>query len=152
MKYSKTLTDIDAFEWQKQFETRASNAKSWVVETAKMLPLQKRRQVVSHIKEGMEDASFHRDIAYGAKQIRNYLLQDLWHGIKKAAELNLVDKTKRQIDDFSLWTATQAPAHQPAIQELLWDIVPEDIPSEERRARADAMKVACHDTCLFEGL
>ena len=148
----KTSQDMNAFAWQKQFETRVSMAKSWVIDTAKELPLLQRRKVVAHIKEGMEEAAFHRDISYGAKQTRDYLLQDLWQGIKKAAEFNLADKTKRQIEDFSIWTATQAPADQPAIQKVLWDIVPEDIPAAERKLRASAMQVGYKDTCLFEGL
>ena len=138
---TNSLTKINAFEWQKQFETRTESAKNWVVDAAKELPLRCRREIVSHIKEGMEEASFHRDISYGAKQIRDYLIQDLWLGIEKAADCNLANKTKGQIEDFSIWVATQSPAEQSAIQNVLWDIVPEDIPPAKRKLRAAAMQI-----------
>ena len=128
---SDKLKNTSSFDWQCQFETRAFNARDWVVIEAKKLPLQRRREIVRHIKEGMEEASFHKDIAYGASQIRYELIHDLWSGLKGTSKQ--IQNAKQKIEDFSMWAATQAPAHQSAIQNALWDIVPEDIPEQEKK-------------------
>lgn len=127
------LKKISASDWQNQFETRAFAARDWVVYAAKKMPLEYRREVVQHIKEGMEEATFHKDISYGASEIYHNLIHDFWGLLKNNPKR--AKKAKQTIGDFAMWAATQSPAHQSDIQNTLWNIVPEDIPEQERKKR-----------------
>ena len=79
----------------------------------------------------MAEAAFHQDINYGSAQISEDLIHDSWSCIKESPRRP--QQIKQKIDVFSIWTATQSPAHQLALQQMFWDIVPEDMPPEEKR-------------------
>ena len=125
---TKTLQDTTPFEWQEQFEKRAMAANTWVIQSAKKLPLQQRRALIQRIQDGMDEAAVHRDISYGAKQICHSLVHALWDSIHNAPTPRQATVAKKNIEDFSVWVATDAPAHKAEIQRMFWRIVPEDMP------------------------
>jgi len=142
----RKLEEVSAIDWQYQFETRAFNARDWLVGETEGMSLESRREIVQDIKEGMEEATFHQDIAYGATQIHHALIHDLWNNIK--GKPRQTRKIQQKIADLAIWTATQAPAHKNAIQEMFKKIVPEDVPEKDKR-----MQVRClspFDGCCLD--
>jgi hypothetical protein len=140
-----SLKNVNSFDWQKQFEERAQRSADWLEDITKKVPLNQRRNIVKRIQEGMEEAIFHRDIVYGATQIRDSLRFALWAYIPQTPEQN--SRAKRKIDDFSIWAATQAAVHKSDIQETFEKIIPEDAPQKESIAAIAGQALG---SCLHE--
>ena len=125
------LKDTNAFDWQKQFEERAQSASDWLIAITKKVPLGQRRNIVKHIREGMEEASFHHDITYGATQIRDSIMFALWTYIPQIP--NQTTLARGKIEDFAIWAAIQSPAYKQRIQDTFNKIIPEDDSEKEYR-------------------
>jgi len=143
-----SLDHIKASDWQTQFEDRATRSIHWLTSVTKEISLAQRRTIVRHIKEGMAEATTHHDINYGAEQIRDSLIFALWAYIPQ--ETAQTAYARHKIEDFAMFAATNAPAHQKTIQETLWEIVPEDRPTQEKTAAEIAAKILSHNSCLGE--
>jgi len=146
-KKNATTNTLQAFDWQKQFEKRIMSATVWVVASTKELSLPQRRKLVKRIQEGMDEAAFHRDIVYGATEIRDTLMHHLGHLVTKAPTPYQARLFRQKIEDFAVWTATNAPAHQSEIQDTFWRIVPEDAPQKESIAAIAGQALG---SCLHE--
>ena len=142
------LNKTNALEWASHFEKRSASSLSWLSTAAQKFPLEKRRQIVQHIKEGIEEADFHRDIMYGALQIRTYLTQDLWSDIKQTPIQ--MQRVKQHIEDVALFAATHSPANQGILQDMFFDLVPEDVPESERQLRERMIQMCAKDSCIGE--
>ena len=141
------MNTLQAFDWQKQFERRTMSATTWVVASAKELSLLQRRKLVKRIQEGMDEAAFHRDIVYGATEIRDTLMHHLGHLVTKAPTPYQARLFRQKIEDFAVWTATNAPAHRNAIQDTFEQIVPENTSQKESVASIAAQSLG---SCINE--
>lgn len=128
------LSNINALEWVTHFENRAMSAINFISITARNFPLERRRDIVKHIKDGSSEAAIHQNIPYAAKELRNDLIHDFWDDFKDGTPTQ-IQHYKNKIDDFSVVAATNSPTFQPYLKDLIYDIVPEDMPEDERKKR-----------------
>ncbi len=146
----QNLHEVNALEWVKHFENRAMHSITFLLIETRKFPLEKRRNIVNHIKNGISEAHDHQNIPYAAHVLREDLIHDFWNELKDKPATEVKEK-KSILDDFAVLAATNSPAFQPLIQNLIYDIVPEDMPEEERQQRQKwaklMQKLARYDCC-----